>query len=135
MAKDFNLSVVAPDRTVVDESVSSVIVPSVMGYMGIMADHEPAIIALKMGLLEYRDSSGSRRFVAIGGGFVEVSGEKVIVLADDARQATDIDIKAEEAAIEKARAALRGEDSAMTSGQAVEEIEKAMNRLKIAKMG
>lgn len=132
MAKEFLLSVVAPDRTVVEQSVESVIVPSVQGYMGIWAGHEPGIVALRTGLLDYRDSRG-RKYVAIAGGFVEITESRVIVLADDAREATDIDIQAEEASLERARAAMRGEDSSMTREQAVEEIERALNRMDVAK--
>lgn len=129
----FRLSVVAPDRTVVEEQVSSVIVPGTEGYLGIMSGHVPLMTALKTGLLEYKDSNGIEHLVAVSGGFLEVSGASVIVLADQAERATDIDLAHAEQQLEKARRALRGEDSTMTTDEATEEIERALNRIKAAR--
>lgn len=133
MATDFNLSVVAPDRTVVDSPVSAVTAPGYEGYFGVMAGHEPMLVALRPGILEYRDQKDNRVHVAIGGGFMEVSGSQCIVLADDARIASEIDIKETEARLEMARKALRGEDSSMTQDEATAEIERAMVRIKAAR--
>ena len=49
---EFHLSVVAPDRSVVEESVQSVTLPGVAGYLGVLAGHEPLVVALKPGVLE-----------------------------------------------------------------------------------
>ena len=92
MAKAFSLSVVAPDREVVAEDVTSVIAPGVSGYFGVMADHLPLVAALKPGLLEYLDGNNQRHFVYVGGGFVEVKANRMTVLADEASRATDIDL-------------------------------------------
>ena len=69
MAKQFKLSVVAPDRTVFEDDVESFIAPGVDGYLGVMADHEPSIVALKTGVVEYIDASDQKHFVSISGGF------------------------------------------------------------------
>lgn len=134
MANTFQLSVVAPDRTVVERDVVSLVAPGVEGYLGIMAGHSPSIVALRTGLLEYRDPNTQNHFVAISGGFMEVDGKKVIVLADTAEIAAEIDIREAEEALDRARKALRGEDSTMNSQQAAEELERAMNRIKAARM-
>lgn len=127
------LSIVAPDRTVVDETVESIIAPGVLGYLGVLANHEPMILALKPGLVEYSDESRQRRYVAIGGGFMEVTGEKVTVLADSAEHASEIDVREAEEALESARAALRGEASRMGSEEATRELERQMARIRAAK--
>jgi len=129
----FHLSVVAPDRTVVADEVQSLIAPAHDGYLGVMRGHLPMIVALKPGLLEYRVTSGDRDFVAISGGFMEVGGDRVTVLADQADLASEIDLRETEAMLERARRALRGEDSSMTSDQAAREIEIATNRIKAAR--
>ena len=49
MSKPYKLSVVAPDRTVYEDTVQSAIVPAEFGYMGVLADHAPTIVALKPG--------------------------------------------------------------------------------------
>ncbi|MBX7133003.1 MAG: ATP synthase F1 subunit epsilon [Fimbriimonadaceae bacterium] len=133
MGQSFNLSVVAPDRTVVDEKIQSLVAPGVTGYFGIMHGHEPMISALKTGLIEFIDASNQRHYVAIGGGFMEVSEESAIILADTAERASEIDLAEAEALIEQARKALRGEDSTLTQADALQELERGMNRIKAAK--
>lgn len=132
MAKDFSLSVVAPDRSVVDERAVSVIAPGVNGYFGVLAGHLPMVAALRAGIVEFLDTKNQRHSIAIGGGFAEVSGERLTILADSAARATEIDIKAEEARLERARRAMRGEDSEMSSSEAVQELEQAMARIRTA---
>lgn len=63
MASDFHLSVVAPDKSVVEEVVRSLVAPGAEGYFGIMAGHIPMVAALRPGLLEYTDHAGTRHFV------------------------------------------------------------------------
>jgi|APTNR8051073442_1049403.scaffolds.fasta_scaffold00027_147 F-type H+-transporting ATPase subunit epsilon len=135
MPTPFKLSVVAPDRTVVETQVVSLTVPGVEGYLGIWHGHVPLMAALKMGVLEYTDTANLTTSVAITGGFLEVSPDSVIVLADSAEFAGDIDLKEAEARLEQARRALRGEDSSMSTDDATEEIERSMTRIKLARRG
>lgn len=135
MASDFHLSVVAPDKSVVEEVVHSLVAPGVEGYFGIQAGHIPLVAALRPGLLEYTDRVGNRHFVYIGGGFTEVQGGKVTVLADEAQVARDIDVAEAEKALEAARASLRGDaNSTLSKEDAVLELERAMNRLRAARV-
>ena len=133
MAREFALSIVAPDKAVAEERVTSVIAPGLAGYFGVMAGHEAMIAALRPGLLEYVDLDGTRHFVYIGGGFAEVSGERMTVLADEAARAKDIDAARAEEGLENARRALRGEVSGVSSEDAVAEVEKALHRLRAAR--
>ena len=133
MAKQFKLSVVAPDRTVFEDMVESFIAPGVNGYLGVMADHEPSIVALKTGIVEYIDASDQKHFVSIGGGFLEIDGGSAIILADTAQKSTEIDLERAEEALEEARKALRGEESTVTMEQAAVELDRAMNRINAAK--
>ncbi len=130
--KPFHLSIVAPDRSVVEEPAVSVIAPGSEGYFGVLAGHVPFVAGLKTGLLEYEDANGQRRFVAVSGGFFEASEGKATVLADTAERAEEIDVRRAERSAERARAALRGEESDMTTDQAVAALERAINRLRIA---
>lgn len=133
MANTIQLAVVAPDRSVVEEPATSVIAPGLEGYFGVMAGHVPLVAALRPGLVEYQDTNNQRNFVAIGGGFAEVTPERVTILAESAHRATEIDIAEAEEALEMARKALRGEESTMTAEQATLEMERAMTRIKAAK--
>jgi F-type H+-transporting ATPase subunit epsilon len=134
MARDFALSVVAPDRSVVEERASSVVAPGLEGYFGVMTGHEPMISAIRTGILEYTDPAGNKHFVAIGGGFAEVTPDHVTVLADRAEPATEIDLSEAERQLEEARRALRGEPSELSKEQATEELDLAVNRIKAARM-
>lgn len=135
MAKEFHLSVVAPDRSVVEENVSSVVAPGAEGYFGVWAGHTPLVAALKPGMVEYSDNSGNRSFVYVGGGFAEVRGDRVTILADEAARANEINVAEAEHRLEEARKALRGETSSITSDNAVIEIERAMSRIRAARSG
>ena len=134
MARDFALSVVAPDRSVVEERASNVVAPGLEGYFGVMVGHEPMIAAIRTGILEYTDPTGNRHFVAIGGGFAEVTPDHVTILADKAEKATEIDLSEAERQLEDARRALRGETTGLSKEQATEELDLAVNRIKAARM-
>ena len=134
MAREFQLSIVAPDREVVDQPVQSIVAPGVEGYFGVLAGHVPLIAALNTGLLEYLDANNQRHYVALGGGFAEVTGTKVTILADTADRSQEIDVKKEEEILEQARRTLRGETSDMTLEQATIELDRAINRIKLARM-
>lgn len=132
MAKDFSISIVAPDRSVVEDRAQSVVAPGIEGYFGVMAGHVAMVSALRAGIVEYLDTKGQRHHIAVSGGFAEISGERLTILADSAWRASEIDIKQEEQRLEKARRALRGEDTTMTSQEATLEIERAMARIRTA---
>ncbi|MBN8690321.1 MAG: ATP synthase F1 subunit epsilon [Armatimonadetes bacterium] len=134
MASAFQLSIVAPDRKVVETQVSSVTAPGTEGYLGVMAGHIPMIVSLKPGLLEYRDMNSQEHYVAIDGGFMEINATSVIVLAEGAKLSGDIDLKAAEAELEEARRALRGESSSMSTEEATEHMERALARIKAARL-
>ncbi len=119
----------------VEASVQSVVAPGVEGYFGVMAGHEPTIAALRPGILEYLDASNQRRYVYTGGGFAEVTGERVTILADDAAPASEIDIAEAERRLEEARKALRGESSEISSQNAVIEMDRAIERIRAARIG
>jgi len=133
LANEFQLAVVAPDRSVVEESVVSVVLPGTEGYFGVLAGHAPVISALKPGLLEYINASNERHFIAVSGGFAEVTGKRVTILADAAERAPDIDVSRAERALDQARKALRGEVTGVTSDEATAELDRAVNRLHVAK--
>lgn len=133
MAKNFQLAIVAPDRSVMDEPVQSVVVPGAAGYLGVLAGHLPMVAALKPGIVEYLGQNNQRQYVAVGGGFAEVTPNRVTILADSADLATEINVSSQEAALEEALKALRGENSSMNSEEATLEVERAMARIRAAK--
>jgi F-type H+-transporting ATPase subunit epsilon len=134
VAKAFRLAVVAPDRTVFDAEVASWVAPAALGYLGVWGGHEPTLVALKPGVVEIEDTEGRRHAVAVGGGFAEIRPDGVTLLAEDAQMSAEVDAKAEEARIEEARRALRGESSSMTQDEARRALDVGMGRLRAARM-
>ncbi len=87
-----NLQIVTPERKVVDEEVDSVNVPTGNGEIGILGKHAPLISTLKPGILKYSKGGNSEELV-VSGGFVEVSDDRVSILADIAESSDEIDIE------------------------------------------
>lgn len=101
-----NLQIVTAEKVVYDDQVDTVVAPGELGELGILPQHAPLLSTLKPGELRYR-RAGSEDSLAIGGGFVEVLNNRVIVLADSAERADDIDISRAEEARQRAEEALR----------------------------
>jgi len=97
MAATLKLEIVTPDAKVYSEDVDMVTLPGVEGEMGIYPQHVPLMTQLSAGEIIVR-KGGQDFFLAVGDGFVEVTGERVAVLTDMAVRAENIDeAKAEEA--------------------------------------
>jgi F-type H+-transporting ATPase subunit epsilon len=97
MAETFQLEVATPDRLLVREQVDEAEIPLVNGYIGVRPGHSPLLGELGTGDLIY-SVQGRRRHMAVSGGWVEVLGGSVRVLADSAEKADEIDVgRAEEA--------------------------------------
>lgn len=127
------LEVVTPDRAVVRESVAEVNLPGREGYLGILPGHTPLLTEIATGALSYRQGSQTRR-VAVSGGFAEVLPDRVIVLADSAERAEEIDTGRARTALataEKQLAAAAGSDWEV----AQQAINRARTRLDVAAPG
>ena len=97
MATTLKLEIVTPEAKVYSEDVDMVTLPGVEGEMGIFPMHVPLMTQLSSGELIAR-KDGQDSFLAIGEGFVEITGDRVAVMTDMAIEADDIDeVKAEEA--------------------------------------
>jgi len=92
------------------------------------------IAAIQTGILEYTDPTGNRHYVAIGGGFAEVTPDHVTILADKAEKSAEIDLAEAERQLEEARRALRGESTTLSKEQATQELDLAVNRIKAARL-
>ena len=120
------LEIVTPEKKVFDDSVDSVTVPTASGEAGILPNHAPLVSALKPGILSY-SIKGSVDRLAVSGGFVEVSSNRVSVLTDSAQTADEIDAAAARTDREAAEKALAANATA-----ALEETEADRERLEAA---
>ena len=85
------LDIVTPERRVLSVSCDEVRAPGVKGGFGVRRDHEPFMTSMEPGRLTYVEGGREHHF-AVGGGFFQVAENRVIVLADTAEAAADIDV-------------------------------------------
>ena len=91
MVSTIRLEIVTPERVIYSDEVDAVVVPGVEGQLGILPHHAPLMTMLQPGELKVR-KGGEEIYVAIFGGFLEVRPDRVIVLADAAERAEEIDV-------------------------------------------
>ncbi len=111
------LEIVTPESRAYSDDVEFVVLPAIEGEMGVFPQHVPLITAIKPGELVVT-KDGKQTHLAVGEGFVEITGEKVSVLVDMALTEEVIDEKAAEEAVKRAEARLKeehldGEESAL----------------------
>jgi len=106
MASTIKLEVVTPERLLVSADVDEVIAPGYEGEFGVLPEHTFFLAILSIGILRYRKGSETQK-VAVGGGFAEVTPKRMVVLADVAEKADEIDIERARLAHARAEAALK----------------------------
>ncbi len=104
------LEIVTPEARVYSESVDTVVIPTVDGEIGVLPGHIPLLTQLGAGELR-ATKAGKTELLVVGGGFAQVSGEKVSILADRAIEEEKIDEHAVEAAMKRAEDALKNKES------------------------
>jgi F-type H+-transporting ATPase subunit epsilon len=105
------LEIVTPDAVAYSDDVDMVTLPGVEGQIGILPQHVPLMTQLVSGELIVR-KSGQDRFLAVGEGFVEITGDRVAILTDMAVAAESIDEAKAEEARQRAQARLKEKLSA-----------------------
>ena len=125
------LDIVSAERVVFSDDVDLVVAPGIEGQLGILPHHTPLMTMLQPGELRVR-KGGEEFFLAISGGFLEVRPDHVIILADAAERAEEIDrARAEEAkrrAEEQLGRRVLGVDTVQTEAA----LRRSLVRLKVA---
>jgi F-type H+-transporting ATPase subunit epsilon len=132
MPELFQLTVLTPVRTLLDERVESVVAPGTEGYLGVLANHAPLITALMPGKLTVRSAGGETHIYALSGGFLEVSSNRAVVLADAMEEPEQIDVDRAKRAAERARERLRDLHGKWDTERAEAALARALNRTKVA---
>ena len=124
------LEIVTPEATAYSEDVEMVTLPGSEGELGVYPNHVPLLTTLNPGELRVL-KGGKETFLAIGEGFVEITGSSVSVLTDMALDVSAIDENAAEAAVARAKAAMK-EDLGSEEIAAVQaSLSKAMAQLHV----
>ncbi|HYG59391.1 MAG TPA: F0F1 ATP synthase subunit epsilon [Symbiobacteriaceae bacterium] len=126
------LQIVTPEGTVLkDATTDTVIIPSTEGSMGILHNHAPMVTALKAGVLRFKQGNSFTR-VAVSGGFLELSQNRITVLADTAEPGETIDLLRAQEARKRAEARLRDRAANIDRARAEAALQRAVARLKAA---
>ncbi len=105
--KTIHLDIVTPDGSAFSGDVESVVIPAWEGQMGILPGREPIIAVLSAGELRYRHD-GQEELMAVSGGFAQVDPKKIVVLAETAELASQIDEARAKAKAEEKKQAMKG---------------------------
>jgi len=124
------LEIVTPEATAYSEDVEMVTIPGSEGELGIYPQHVPVLTTLKPGELRVT-KNGMQTSMAVGEGFVEITGESVSILTDMALQPESIDEVAAEAAVERAQAAMKEDHSAEDVAAIQASFQKALAQLHV----
>jgi F-type H+-transporting ATPase subunit epsilon len=126
------LEIVTPERLAYSDEVDSVVLPGAEGEMGILPHHAPLLATLGVGELRIRKGA-EEEFFAIAGGFVQVRPDKVVVMAEMADMASEIDVeKAEQARREAERALESGYQEGADLAMARAQLQQALLRIRLA---
>ncbi len=94
--------IVTQEKSVFSGEVESISLPGSEGRMGVLPNHSPLLTTLTYGEIIIHLEGGKDSYYAIGGGFAEIQPDKIIILADSAEEAADINIERAEKARKRA---------------------------------
>ena len=127
----FMLEIITPERRVLSEEVTSLVVPTADGYVGVLAHHAPMVAGVAIGVLRYRRDDAWHA-VAVSGGFMEVADNRAVVLARTAELAGEIDVMRAEAALQRARERLADRSAGIDHTRAENAMLRALARIRAA---
>lgn len=130
--------VITPRRQVFDEMVQSVELDTAAGALEVFARFEPTIAPLNVGVMKARGDDGSETELAVHGGYMDMNGSVLVILADSAEVGKDIDPARAREAAERARAKLaeltsdNADDVKVDTDRARMALLRALTRLQVA---
>jgi F-type H+-transporting ATPase subunit epsilon len=126
------LEIVTPERLAYSDEVDSVVLPGSEGELGVLPHHAPLVSMLGVGELRIRKGGAEESF-AIVGGFLQVRPDKVVVMAETADLASEIDLeRAQEARREAERALESGYHEGADLAAARAQLQQALLRIRVA---
>ena len=126
------LEIITAEREVYADDVDMLVAPGLEGQLGILPHHAPLMTMLQPGELMIR-KDGEESYLAVTGGFLEVMGNKVTILADACEHSGEIDEERAQAAVEKAREELGQADANQQLALAAVSMRRAQVRLNVAR--
>ncbi|MEK7516840.1 MAG: F0F1 ATP synthase subunit epsilon [Patescibacteria group bacterium] len=135
MSAKINFEITTPERVVYRDKIDQVTLPTKEGEITVLPNHIPLVGVLIPGALTVR-KGGEETYMAVSGGFIEVQpGNRVVVLADTADRAEELDVEAIAAAQERARKLVEEKRNAseVDFAEASAGLARELARLKVAR--
>jgi len=133
--KNFTLEIVTPRKMVFRGEAGSFSAPGVMGAFQVLVDHAPMLAEIGIGEVNVRERDGKNTNYATSGGVVEVKKNHVILLAESAERADEIDRQRAGAARDRAKKRLEEKPAGIDVERARIALLRAINRLKVSTRG
>ena len=130
--KAFKLEIITPERVLLQADVTSLGAPGVQGGFQILYNHAPFVSTLDVGVLKVKDREGRDTLYSTSGGFAEVKDNQVVVIAETAEPAGEIDVERAMAAKKRAEERLRSKNEEIDAERARIALMKALNRLRVS---
>lgn len=124
----FELEILASDKTFFKGQAEEIIIPSIDGQIGIMANHSPMIIAVSIGEMRAK-IDGEWKKAVVSSGMAQIINNKVTILIDTVERPEEIDVKRAEESKIRAEERLRQKQSIMQYHQSRAALTRAMSRL------
>ncbi len=132
--KELNLEIITPSKVGYKGIVSSVTVPGNKGTFQVLYNHAPIISSLDIGEIKIIEENGKPAIFATSGGTIEVSNNKIIILAESFERADEIDTKRAEESKARAEERLKQKREAKIDNFRAElSLKRAINRIKVSK--
>lgn len=134
MAGELRLLVITPEKAVMDEKVTSVVLPGSEGSFGVLKNHAPLLAAVEAGELVVIDAAGNRNSYFVADGFVEIRDNTVRLVVDSGEPVKEIDIKRAQESEKRARDRVAQATKVETDlPRAEAALRRAIQRSKLAK--
>ena len=126
------LEIITAEQQVYNDEVELVVAPGIEGELGILAHHAPLMTALQPGEILIR-KDGEETYLAVTGGFLEVMGNKVTILADACERSDEINEERAQIAVARARERMANQSTDMQLERAVASVRRAQVRLNVVR--
>ena len=126
------LQIITAEREVFSGEVDAMVAPGIAGQLGILPNHAPLMTILQPGELMVR-AGGEESYLALSGGYIEVLGNQVIILADAAEDVDEIDEARAQEAMERAQQRIANRTSDVELEQAIASLRRAQVRVTVAR--
>jgi len=127
-----HLEIITAERQVYSDDVELVLAPGIEGELGILPHHAPLMTALQPGEIMVR-KDGEESYLAVSGGFLEVMGNRVMVLADACEHSEEIEEERAQEAVRRAQERLGSRDADLDLERALSAVRRAESRLRVSR--